>query len=106
LLLLTLSAVPDAVTNVAAAVLRVSGRMGLALLLNGGMLVLCIVATWFVLPFTGIMGAGACWLASQTIGAIGVVAFWGRLIDRGCTEPASEAIVEGVLPAAIPSAAR
>ena len=79
LLLLTLSAVPDAITNVAVAVLRVSGRMGLALLLNGGMLVLCVVASWFVLPYTGIVGAGVCWLASQTIGAAGVIAFWSRL---------------------------
>jgi O-antigen/teichoic acid export membrane protein len=106
LLLLTLSAVPDAVTNVAVAVLRVSGRMGLALLLNGGMLVLCIVAAWIVLPYTGIVGAGLCWLASQTIGAIGAVAFWGKLTGPAPEEALTEEIAEDVLPVAIRSAAR
>jgi O-antigen/teichoic acid export membrane protein len=105
LLLLTLSAVPDAVTNVAVAVLRVSGRMGLALLLNGGMLVGCVVATWFVLPYTGIAGAGVCWLVSQVIGAVAVIAFWGRITGRVITESPSEEIVEDVLPVAARSAA-
>lgn len=106
LLLLTVSAVPDAVTNVAVAVLRVSGRMGLALLLNGGMLLGCIVGTWFVLPIAGIAGAGWCWLVSQTIGALCVMAFWRRLIDRDVSENPSDPIVEDVLPVAVRSAAQ
>jgi O-antigen/teichoic acid export membrane protein len=105
LLLLTLSAVPDAVTNVAVAVLRVSGRMGLALLLNGGMLVACLVAAWFVLPYAGIVGAGMCWLASQTVGAVVVLALWGRLVGPGTAAVPSEPIVEDVLPVAVRSAA-
>jgi O-antigen/teichoic acid export membrane protein len=106
LLLLTLSAVPDAITNVAVAVLRVSGRMGLALLLNGGMLVLCIVATWFALPIFGIAGAGVCWLVSQTIGAVVVVAFWRRIVGNGPAARPSEELVEDVLPVVVRSAAR
>ena len=39
LLLLTASAIPDAITNIAVAVLRVTGRMRAALALNGGMLI-------------------------------------------------------------------
>jgi O-antigen/teichoic acid export membrane protein len=106
LLLLTLSAVPDAITNVAVAVLRVTDRMRMALLLNGGMLVACVGATWFVLPVTGIMGAGLCWLVSQTVGALWVVISWGRIVGHdGAVDSAQAVDVAGdVLPVAAQSA--
>jgi O-antigen/teichoic acid export membrane protein len=85
LLLLTLSAVPDAITNVAVAVLRVTDRMRTALLLNGGMLVACVGAAWLVLPVTGIMGVGLCWLASQSVGALWAVLSWRRIVGHDCT---------------------
>jgi O-antigen/teichoic acid export membrane protein len=83
LLLLTVSAIPDAITNIAVAVLRVTDRMRMALLLNGGMLVGCVGAAWFVLPGTGIIGAGICWLAAQTVGALWAVASWRRIVGPG-----------------------
>jgi O-antigen/teichoic acid export membrane protein len=81
LLLLTASAIPDAITNIAVAVLRVTGRMPAALALNGGMLIACVGAAWFVLPLTGIAGAGLCWIASQAVGALWVLARWRRIVD-------------------------
>lgn len=83
LLLLTLSAIPDAVTNIAVAVLRVTGHMKLALALNGGMLVACVVASWIAVPVTGIVGVGIFWLASQGIGALWVIAYWRRMFGAG-----------------------
>jgi hypothetical protein len=60
----------------------------MALLLNGGMLVACVGAAWFVLPVAGIMGAGLCWLVSQTVGALWVVISWGRIVGRdGAVDP-------------------
>lgn len=74
LLLLTLSAVPDAVTNIAVSVLRATGRLQSALRLNAGMLLLCLVSSWVLLPRMGIVAAGICWLASQSVGAVWVLA--------------------------------
>jgi O-antigen/teichoic acid export membrane protein len=107
LLLLTVSAIPDAITNVAVSVLRVSNRLQLALALNGGMLVLCVVASWIVLPATGIVGVGICWLASQSIGALWVLAYWRRLISGGAahiTPEDARIAAADVLPVAVESA--
>ncbi|MDT5080773.1 MAG: hypothetical protein QOJ80_5410 [Mycobacterium sp.] len=106
LLLLTLSAVPDAVTNIAVAMLRVTGRMRTALLLNGAMLVACVGAAWFVLPLTGIVGAGTCWLASQSVGAAWVLVSWRRIVGSAGTVDATDAkdVVADVLPAAVQTA--
>jgi len=106
LLVLTLSAVPDAITNIAVAVLRVTHRMHLALLLNGAMLLICVVAAWIVLPVTGIVGVGVCWIASQTLGAACVIAHWRRIV--GTAQPARSAdgaeVADDVLPVAIQGA--
>jgi len=105
LLFLTLSAVPDAITNIAVAVLRVTDRMWMALLLNGGMLVACVGAAWVVLPVTGIVGAGLCWLATQSVGALWVVASWGRIVGHDRTaDSKSGDLAADVLPVAAQSA--
>lgn len=79
LVLLALSAIPDALTNIAAAVLRSTGRLTQALRLNGSMLVLCLVGSWLLMPSGGIVAVGACWLGSQTLGAVWVIARWRRI---------------------------
>ncbi|MBB5163306.1 lipopolysaccharide biosynthesis protein [Mycobacterium sp. AZCC_0083] len=106
LLLLTLSAVPDAITNIAVAVLRVTDRMRMALLLNGGMLVACVGAAWLLLPTTGIVGAGVCWLAAQSVGALWVLVSWRRIVGYdGIIDPGLSGDVAGdVLPVAAQNA--
>jgi O-antigen/teichoic acid export membrane protein len=106
LLVLTLSAIPDAVTNIAVAVLRASNRMQEALLLNGGMLVTCVAAAWIVLPATGIVGVGLCWLASQALGAAWVIARWRGIFGGAAVldpDDAEKAAAD-VVPAAVQAA--
>lgn len=99
LLVLTLSAIPDAITNIAVAVLRITGRMYAALALNGGMLVMCLAATYVVLPATGIVGAGWCWLGSQTLGALACAAYWRRIVGRSTADAvAAEAAMADSFP--------
>jgi O-antigen/teichoic acid export membrane protein len=78
LVVLTLSAVPDAVTNLAVTVLRATGRMPTALWLNTAMLVGGLALTWVLLPGMGIVAAGVGWLAAQTAGALWVLVAWRR----------------------------
>jgi len=101
--LLTVSALPDAVTNIAVAVLRVTNRMHMALLLNASMLVGCVVSAWIVLPSTGIIGAGVCWLLSQTVGAMWVIANWRRIVGgaKAAVADVPQAVAADVLPAVV-----
>lgn len=106
LLLLTVSAVPDAITNIAVAVLRVTNRTLTALTLNAAMLVASVMGSWILLPHIGILGVGLAWLVSQSLGAIWVVGSWRRILGGG--EPASRAAAEAaaadVLPVVIEGA--
>jgi O-antigen/teichoic acid export membrane protein len=70
LVLLAVSALPDAVSNVAVVVCRVTQRLGYSTALNLGILVTTLVCAWFLMPPLGIAGAGLAWLGAQTIGAI------------------------------------
>jgi O-antigen/teichoic acid export membrane protein len=79
LILLTLSAIPDAVTNIAVAVLRATDRLRGALWLNTTMLAASLVLSWFLLPTLGIVAVGASWLAAQTAGAVWVLVSWRRI---------------------------
>jgi O-antigen/teichoic acid export membrane protein len=72
LLLLVISAVPDAITNVYVAVLRVKQRLRHAALLNLGMAALTLGLAWVLLPQLGIAGAGLAWLSAQVAGSIAV----------------------------------
>jgi O-antigen/teichoic acid export membrane protein len=69
---LALSAIPDAVTNIAVATLRVQGRLRTAAALNGGMSLLTLAAAFPLLAATGIAGGGSAWLLAQTAGALAV----------------------------------
>jgi O-antigen/teichoic acid export membrane protein len=74
LLLLVVSAVPDAVTNVYLVVLRLRGRLRTAAALNIGMALAALAGAWFLLPRVGVSGAGWAWLGAQTAGAVIVLA--------------------------------
>jgi O-antigen/teichoic acid export membrane protein len=70
LILLAISALPDAVSNVAVVVFRVTKRLGYSTALNLGILVMTLVGAWVLMPPLGIVGVGVAWLGAQTIGAI------------------------------------
>jgi O-antigen/teichoic acid export membrane protein len=70
LVVLALSAIPDAVTNVYVTVLRVQGRLTAATRLSVSMAVLCLVLGWLLLPPLGIVGGGIAWLVAQSAGSV------------------------------------
>jgi O-antigen/teichoic acid export membrane protein len=80
IILLTLSAIPDAVTNIAVAVLRSRGGLGAALWLNVTMLTVCLALSWILLPAMGIVAVGVAWLTGQSCGAAGVILCWRRIV--------------------------
>ena len=72
MVVLAISAVPDAVTNVAVARLRLLGRLRTAALLNGSMSMLTLGLAVPLLASQGLAGAGEAWLIAQTVGACAV----------------------------------
>ncbi len=81
LLMLTLCAVPDAVTNLYVAVLRVHDRLRACALLTTGMATFALVAAWIVGPSLGLVGIGAAWGVAQTLGSAWVA--WDVLSPAG-----------------------
>ena len=73
LVLLVISAIPDAVTNVAVAMMRVEGRLARSACLTMTMGLLTIVLAWTLLPHLGIVGAGVAWLVAQGAGSVYVL---------------------------------
>jgi O-antigen/teichoic acid export membrane protein len=84
LVLLAISALPDAVSNIAVAVFRVTRRLNYSASLNLGIMITTVVAAWFLMPPLGILGAGVAWLSAQTLGAIASIPAYAHL-DRGLT---------------------
>lgn len=84
LTVLIIAAVPDGITNVAVAVLRVRRRIRDAAILNLGMAVLTLVLAWQLAPVLGIVGVGWAWLIAQSIGSIAMVIYF--FVGRGCTQ--------------------
>jgi O-antigen/teichoic acid export membrane protein len=78
--ILVLAAVPDAITNLAVSVWRVSGRTYAAALLNLGMSAVTLTLAWFLAPGLGVAGAGWAWLLGQSCGSVIVLA---SLVIRG-----------------------
>jgi O-antigen/teichoic acid export membrane protein len=70
LILLAISAIPDAVSNVAVSIFRVTQRLRYSAVLNLGILVVTLAGAWVLMPSLGIAGAGVAWLGAQTLGAI------------------------------------
>lgn len=75
LLALVVSAIPDAITNIAVSVWRVRGRLRTAAGLNVGMSACAVTLAWVMIPSFGLFGAGLAWLLGQTLGCV-VVAFY------------------------------
>jgi O-antigen/teichoic acid export membrane protein len=70
LILLAIAALPDAVSNVAVAVFRVTHKLEYSTALNLGILVVTVAGAWVLMPRFGLEGVGIAWLAAQTLGAI------------------------------------
>ena len=70
LMILMVSAVPDAITNIYVSLLRVQERLRLAALLNLCMASFTLVLAWILLPVLGIAGAGWAWLIAQSVGSL------------------------------------
>jgi O-antigen/teichoic acid export membrane protein len=70
LLVDTVAAVPDAVTNIYISVLRVQGRLRRAAILNLGMAALTLILAWILLPIFGVVGAAMAVLIAQTAGCV------------------------------------
>ena len=87
LVLLVVSAVPDAVTNIGVAQWRVEGLTGRVAALNVGMAVVAVVGTWLLVPTLGVVAAGWSWLAAQSLGTA-VVLVDGALRRRTSTASA------------------
>jgi O-antigen/teichoic acid export membrane protein len=82
LILLAASSLPDAVSNVAVVIFRVTSRLGYSTLLNLGILIGTLTAAWILMPSLGIAGAGAAWLGVQVIGAVVSVPAYVRIGTR------------------------
>ncbi len=81
IILLALSALPDAITNIAVAYLRLKKDLKPASILNVLMGISTIGLIFALVPFAGINAPGWAWLATQTTGAIGILAYiWFRYI--------------------------
>jgi O-antigen/teichoic acid export membrane protein len=70
LILLVLSAIPDAITNLYVSVCRVHGWLREAAALNISMAVGALITTWVLLPHVGIAAVGWAWLALQSLGTV------------------------------------
>lgn len=93
LMILMVAAIPDAITNIYVAVLRVRQHLRLGAMLNVGMAALCLVLAWFLLPSYGIAGAGLAWFSGQAAGSVfvlghGLVARYRRRAARPRVEMA------------------
>ena len=82
LVLLALSAIPDAMSNIAVAALRVTFRLGYSALLNIGILMITLVAAWALMPRLGILGVGLAWLTAQTAGALASLPVFSQIAER------------------------
>lgn len=98
LLLMMLAAIPDAVTNVYVAILRVRRRLHFAAFLTIGMAVAAVVFAKLLVDPYGIAGVGAGWLIGQSLGAaaVGADLLWQRRAAlRRATAPLSRAAASG-----------
>ncbi|MGO9959042.1 MAG: lipopolysaccharide biosynthesis protein [Solirubrobacteraceae bacterium] len=68
LLILAVSAIPDAVSNLYIPLLRVRNRLRSGAALTVGMAMFSVVAGWIVAPDLGLIGIAAAWGVGQTLG--------------------------------------
>lgn len=89
LILLALSALPDALTNLAVAFLRLKHDLKPATWLNVSMGIATVVLTVILIPILGdqsITAPGWAWLAAQSIGGLGILIYiksrYGKQVKR------------------------
>jgi O-antigen/teichoic acid export membrane protein len=70
LIVLVLSAFPDAISNISVAILRVRDALALGTVLNATIAIIALAGAWFATAKWGILGAGLAWLAAQLLGAL------------------------------------
>lgn len=70
LVVLAISAIPDAVSNIAVAVLQATHRLVYSATLNIGIMITTFCCAWLLMPSLGILGAGVGWITAQVLGAI------------------------------------
>ncbi len=70
--ILAVAAIPDAITNIYAPVLRVRHRLRAAAVMTMAMAVGTIIGAWIVAPTLKLTGVGAVWLTGQALGSLWV----------------------------------
>lgn len=78
LLLLTASAVPDAITGLYIARVRAEGRLPFPAAVSMGMAAITLAGAWFLLPEMGLEGAGVAFIAAHAIGCAVCAIDWLR----------------------------
>jgi hypothetical protein len=73
LVLLAISAMPDAVSNVAVAVCRATNRLGYSASINLGIMAITVASAWVLMPRFGLLGVGIGWLAAQVLSALACI---------------------------------
>ena len=82
LVLLAISAMPDAVSNVAVAICRATNRLGYSASINLGILAITVVSAWLLMPRFGLLGVGIGWLAAQVLSALACIPAFLNLDGR------------------------
>ncbi len=82
LMLLAISAVPDAVSNVAVAVCRATSRLGYSAAINLGTLFVAVAGAWVLMPRFGLLGVGISWLTAQVLAALACIPAYLHLDGR------------------------
>ena len=82
LVLLAISALPDAVSNVAVAVCRATGRLSSSASINLGILAFTVISAWLLMPRLGLLGVGIGWLSAQVLSALACIPAFLNLDGR------------------------
>jgi O-antigen/teichoic acid export membrane protein len=82
LVLLAFSAIPDAVSNIAVAACRATGRLAYSAAINLGLLLVTAAAAWWLMPSLGLFGIGLGWLGAQTLGALASIPAFRNMDGR------------------------
>jgi len=71
---LSLSSLPLALTHIYSGILRVTGRIKELVAIWGFIVLAVLLASYLIMPITGIIGIGYAWLGAQTIVAVYILA--------------------------------
>jgi O-antigen/teichoic acid export membrane protein len=82
LVLLAISAVPDAVSNIAVAVCRATNRLAYSAAINLASLFVAVAGAWVLMPRFGLLGVGVSWLAAQVLAALACIPVFLNLDGR------------------------